>query len=39
MERTIKVLNPTAGSKAKEVGVAIPTHDLYGKVVGFMWNH
>jgi hypothetical protein len=39
MERTIKVLNPTAGSGAKEVGVATPPHDLKGKVVGFMWNH
>ena len=39
MERTIKVLDPTAKSRVKEIKISAPTHDLNGKVVGFLWNH
>jgi hypothetical protein len=39
MERTIKVLNPTAKSSINEIKVSTPAGDLNGKVIGFMWNH
>ena len=39
MERTIKVLDPTAKSRVKEIKISAPTPDLNGKVVGFLWNH
>jgi hypothetical protein len=39
MERTIKVLNPTAKSRIEEIKMSAPAHDLNGKVIGFMWNH
>jgi hypothetical protein len=39
MERTIKVLDPTAKAKIKETKISAATHDLNGKVIGFMWNH
>jgi hypothetical protein len=39
MERTIKLLDPTAKSKAKEIKVNTPAGDLNGKMIGFMWNH
>ena len=39
MERTIKVLDPTAKSRVKEIQANTPSQDLNGKVIGFMWNH
>ena len=39
MERTIKILNPTAKSRVEEIKISAPAHDLNGKVIGFMWNH
>jgi hypothetical protein len=39
MERTIKVLDPTAKASVQETKVTTPTRDLNGKVAGFMWNH
>ncbi len=35
---TITVLNPAAGSFAKELPVAGRLHDLNGKVLGILWN-
>lgn len=39
MEKTIKVLDPTTKSTVKEMHVNLPTHDMNGKIVGFLWNH
>ena len=39
MKRTITVFDPTVKGKIKIINVSAPTHDLNGKVVGFIWNH